>query len=171
MPVYGPTKFGLSTNGALSGASGAMDYPLESDVRYGVVYDNGSQTGTYLVVIPTPIVATSISDITHDFYVDQYANFSASILINDTYNSPINLESYTIQSSIKENEEASTIESFSIVKTDAANGQIEMSLTSEQTAQLTGKVYYYDLVITDDETDNSIRALYGHVRVSSGVTR
>jgi len=170
MPVYGPTKFGLSTNGALSGASGETDYPLESDVRYGVVYDNGVQTGTYLVVLPTPIIATNITGITHNLQIDQFANFSATITMVNTYNYPIDLSSYTVNSALKRNQESTSDTDFIITESDPSNGVVILSLTADQTGQLSKGTYYYDVVITNDSTQDTMRVLYGHARVSEGVT-
>jgi hypothetical protein len=166
----GPTRLGLSTNGVLS-AEETPDWPAESVVQAGVDFDNGLRTGTYSVVVPTPLVATEITGITHNFQIDQYANFIATITVNDSYHSPINLASYTLTSSLKRSTESTTTTDFAITETDAANGKITMELTSDQTALLSKGTYYYDLVLTHDTTDDAIRALYGYARISEGVTR
>jgi len=170
MVYYGPTKLGLSTGGIVSSASSDVEYPNESDVRYGIEFDFGRRIGTYLVTIPTPIVATNIIGIQHNFQIDQYANFSATVTIKDTYYLPIDLNNYTISSSLKENEDTSDFVSFTVTESDFSNGIAILSLNSDQTGQLTPGSYFYDVIITNNTTDNTMRVLFGHARVSTGVT-
>ena len=113
------------------------------------------------------------ADTSIDLIINQKVSFQASFTVNDPNGTAVNLASYSVQAKYKTDYSAadSTAQSFTASVTDAANGQITISLSPATTASLVaGQKYVYDVVITNTSTTYETRIVQGKMTVSPGVT-
>jgi hypothetical protein len=105
-----------------------------------------------------------------ELFLEQYADFSTYINIDDTQGDAINLAGYSASSQIRKSYYSSTAYDFTVQITDAAAGEISLSMSSANTANMSPGRYVYDLNIKDP---NSVvtRVVEGIVVVSPGVTK
>ena len=90
--------------------------------------------------------------------------------VDDAQGDAINLSGYTAESQIRKSYYSTTTNNFTATVTDAATGEITLSMTAANTANLSPSRYLYDLVITaPDETKT--RVIEGIVVVLPGITR
>ena len=102
--------------------------------------------------------------------IEQYADFSTTINIEDIQGDAINLTSYTASAQMRKSPYSVTSSSF-VVELDAnTTGLIALSMSSANTANLTPGRYLYDLNITSD-TGIVTRVVEGIVTVLPGITR
>ena len=107
------------------------------------------------------------------------AKYNLSIQSGETVNrqfklliangAPYDLTSYTIQSFVKADFTSSVAATFSCTSPDPTNGVINIALTSQSSALLTGSCYFYDLRITSGST--ALYPLEGKVVVSPSITK
>jgi len=102
--------------------------------------------------------------------IEQGADFSTTITVNDSSGTPQNLTSYTAASQIRKSYYSTTSTSFTISVTDAAAGQITAAMSSSTTANLTPGRYVYDVVMTSP-TNTKTRIVEGIATVLASVTR
>lgn len=89
-----------------------------------------------------------------------------------TVDSNTDISTFTFSSDIKtEKLSDHTIASFTITKTDQANGAFSISLTSDQTANIPAGDYVWDLAYVDSTDSSRVRLLQGNVTISGEVTR
>lgn len=76
--------------------------------------------------------------------------FTQPVTINDTSGNPVNLTSYgsSFASQLRGGPDYTTSVPFTVDATNAATGQLVMSLTAEQTASMNLPVYYFDIQVT-----------------------
>ena len=82
----------------------------------------------------------------------------------------VNLTSFTANSSMRKSYYSSTANNFTATVTGNSNGQITLTMTAAETANLTPGRYVYDLLITDSGGTKS-RVIEGIVSVLPGATR
>lgn len=107
-----------------------------------------------------------------ELYMDQGANFKNVINITDDKdNSSINLVSYNVRSQMRRSY-YSINASANIVCTitDATNGEITMTMTAANTANIKAGRYLFDLE-TEDNSGFVTRVLEGIITVTPQVTR
>jgi hypothetical protein len=112
------------------------------------------------------------ADATVDIVVNQKASFQVTFYVRNAANSAaLDLSGYTHIAKYKTdfNSPDSTAGSFTTLTTNAANGEITMSLTPEQTANLQLTKYVYDLSIIQTSGGFKTRIVEGIMRVSGGV--
>ena len=80
--------------------------------------------------------------------IEQYATFSTTVNVEDTAGVAINLYGYTAASQIRKSYYSSSANNFLATVTGIANGEITLSMTAANTANLSPGRYLYDLVIT-----------------------
>jgi hypothetical protein len=105
-----------------------------------------------------------------ELFLEQYADFSTNINLDDTQGDAINISGYSASSQMRKSYYSSTAYNFNVVISNAAQGEILISMDSANTANMSPGRYVYDLTITDP---NSIvtRVVEGIVIVSPGTTR
>lgn len=105
-----------------------------------------------------------------ELFLEQYADFSTYINIDDTQGDAINLAGYSASSQIRKSYYSSTAYDFVVQISDAAAGEITLSMSSANTANMSPGRYVYDLNIKDT---NSVvtRVVEGIVVVTPGVTK
>ena len=100
--------------------------------------------------------------------VDQSATFTAYAQYLDIEQTPISLVGYDVQAKLRKSYYSANSVSFTTVLANASNGNISISLTASQTANLDGR-YVYD--ITANTANTTIRIQEGIATVNLGVTR
>lgn len=104
-----------------------------------------------------------------EIYIEQYTDYNTTITLDDDQGDNINLASYNVASQMRKSPYSSTSHAFETWVSDAANGVISISMTWENTANITPGRYMYDVVITTGNTKS--RVVEGIVNVLPGVTR
>lgn len=101
--------------------------------------------------------------------LDQHASFSRVIRITSANGASQNLVNYTANMQLRKSYYTTSANTMTTTITDAANGQITLSMTAAETANLTPGRYVYDVMVTGGGI--SQRMLEGIVVVNPGVTR
>ena len=106
-----------------------------------------------------------------NLFVDQDADFTTTVTVNDSAGSALDLTNYTALGMIRKTYQSSTATTFtSAFVSPRTTGQITISLTDTQTAALESGRYVYDLVITD-ASGSKTRVVEGNVTVNPSVSR
>ena len=102
--------------------------------------------------------------------LEQGATFSTTINVEDTNGVAVNLSGYTANSQIRKSYYSTTANSFTATVTGTANGEITISMTAANTANLNPGRYLYDLLITAPNTTKT-RVVEGIIVVSPSITK
>ena len=106
-----------------------------------------------------------------NLFIDQDADFTTTVTVNDSTNSALDLTGYTATAMIRKSYKSSTSTEFTIAFVDPrTSGQITLSLTDVQTAGLNAGRYVYDLVIIASGGDKT-RVVEGIATVKPSVSR
>jgi hypothetical protein len=109
----------------------------------------------------------SISNI----YIDQGADFSTTVTINDSAGSPLNLTAHTASAQLRKTYTSSIHVNFtSTFDSDRTTGKITIAMNNTLTSSLSPGIYVYDLIITDGVSVIT-RVVEGSVTVSPSVTK
>lgn len=110
------------------------------------------------------------ADNTIDIVINQKASFQVTFTVKSG-NTVLDLTGYTTAAKLKTdfNTPDNQAIAFSTAIANAAAGQVTMSLTPEQTANLNTQRYFYDFTITAN-TGFKTRIVEGTVKVSGGVS-
>ena len=96
--------------------------------------------------------------------IDQGANFSATINLNNLDATDFSLSGYSVKSQMARSYASAT-------KTNnASTGEIILSLTHTQTGSLTSGRYVYDVEITQTSSGTKTRVIEGQITVYPQVT-
>jgi hypothetical protein len=106
---------------------------------------------------------------TKNLVIDQGATFSANIQFLDNSKNPISLTGYSARSQMRRSYSSANATTFTANITNATTGNVSISLTSSQTANLIAGRYIYD--IEANIADTIVRIVEGIVTVNPGVTR
>jgi hypothetical protein len=103
--------------------------------------------------------------------VDQDSTFTAQLTVYDDNRYPFNLTDYTATAQLRRNPTSTTAVDFTVaIPEPKTSGQINISLTDEQTATLKPGRWLYDVVIESD-TGQRFRAIEGIITVNPSITR
>jgi len=106
-----------------------------------------------------------------NLFIDQGADFTTTVTVNDANGTALDLTSYTALAMIRKTYQSSTATTFtSAFVSPRTTGQITISLTDTQTAALEQGRYVYDLVITD-ASGSKTRVVEGIATVTPSVSR
>jgi len=106
-----------------------------------------------------------------NLFIDQDADFTTTVTVNDSTGSALDLTNYTALGMIRKTYQSSTATTFtSSFVSPRTTGQITISLTDTQTAALESGRYVYDLVITD-ASGSKTRVVEGTATVNPSVSR
>ena len=104
-----------------------------------------------------------------EIIIEQYANYSTTINVEDVQGDAVNLTSYTASAKMKKSHYSSTYNQFNVSISNASTGELTMSMSAANTANLSPGRYFYDLVITSP-TNEKTRVIEGIAVVTPGVT-
>jgi hypothetical protein len=102
--------------------------------------------------------------------IEQGATFSTTINVDDSSGNAINLYAYSANSQMRKSYYSSTAYTIKSDVTGTANGEITLSMTAANTANLSAGRYVYDLKITSP-TNTVTRVVEGIATVLPSVTR
>lgn len=106
-----------------------------------------------------------------NIFIDQDADFTTTVTINDANDSALDLTNYTAAATLRKSYKSSSSTSFTVAfVSPRSSGQITLSLTDVQTGALNEGRYVYDLVITDSGGDKT-RVVEGIATIKPSVTR
>jgi hypothetical protein len=106
-----------------------------------------------------------------NLFIDQDADFTTTVTINDSTGSALDLTNYTALAMVRKSYASTTATTFtSTFASDRTTGQITISLSDTQTAALEAGRYVYDLVITD-ASGTKTRVIEGIATVNPSVSR
>jgi hypothetical protein len=106
-----------------------------------------------------------------NLFIDQDADFTTTVTVNDSTGSALDLTNYTALAMLRKSYQSSTATTFtSAFVSPRTTGQITISLTDTQTAALESGRYVYDLVIIDS-SGNKTRVVEGIATVNPSVSR
>lgn len=103
--------------------------------------------------------------------IEQGANLISTVTVSDVQGDAINLSSYSAAAQLRKSYYSSTANTLSATITGNANGQITLSMTAANTANLTPGRYVYDLKITNSIDNSVVRVVEGTATVLPSVTR
>lgn len=102
--------------------------------------------------------------------VDQGSDFVATLDIEDSIGSPIDLATYNIRGQIRKTYQSSSATSIGCDKT-TNRGEVKLTLTNTQTAGLRDGRYVYDIEIVHSTLGTVIRVVEGQLTVTPRATR
>lgn len=103
--------------------------------------------------------------------VEQGATFSRILTVEATPGNPLDLTGYTFAGKMKRSfTDANAAATFSLVVTNAAQGEVTWTLTPTQTQALAPQVHRYDIEMTRTSTGVVTRLLEGEAWVSASMT-
>lgn len=107
-----------------------------------------------------------------ELFIDQGTTFNNIInLTDDTTNTPINVFGYTVSSQIRRSYYSANITAnITCSLTNTSNGEITMSITAANTANIKPGRYVFD-VKTKDTSNVISRVLEGVITINPQVTR
>ena len=105
-----------------------------------------------------------------ELFVEQYADYTTKINVDDLQGDAINLTGYSASAQARKSYYSTTAYNFNTSISDAAKGEITISMPSANTANMSPGRYVYDLKIVDPD-EVVTRVVEGIVVVSPGVTR
>lgn len=107
-----------------------------------------------------------------ELYIDQGSTFNSIIhLTDDATNSPINVSGYTANSQIRRSYYSANISAnITCTFSNTANGELTLSMTAAETANLKAGRYVFDVKTTSNSNVTS-RIVEGIINVTPGVTR
>ena len=102
--------------------------------------------------------------------IEQGATFTSTVNVEDAYYNPINLSGYSASSQMRKSYYSSSAITIAANITGNSNGEITLSMTAANTANLVAGRYVYDLLI-DDGAGTITRVVEGIATVLPSVTR
>jgi hypothetical protein len=107
-----------------------------------------------------------------ELYIDQGSTFNNVInLIDDVTNSYVNVSSYVFKSQLRKSYySANASANITCTITDVSNGEVTLSMTAANTANLKPGRYLYDVEFTDAQ-GNKARLLEGIVTVTPEISK
>lgn len=108
-----------------------------------------------------------------EFYIDQGTDFGTVINLNDDdTNMAQNVSGYVVTGKLKRSlVSANAAETFLCEITDAANGEISISLAAANTANLKPGNYFYDIKVRDNNVNAVTRLIEGIIIVTPAITK
>lgn len=108
-----------------------------------------------------------------ELYIDKGTTFNKIIIIEDeNTDQPINVANYSFSGQMRKSFYSSNISGNLVCTvTGASSGEVTLSMTKANTANLDDGRYFFDIVATHSSTDASSKAAEGLVIVKPTVTR
>jgi hypothetical protein len=102
--------------------------------------------------------------------IEQGATFSSTVTVEDVYGTAVNLTNHTASSMMRKSYHSTTAITITANVTGTSNGEITLSITAANTANITAGRYVYDLIIRDN-ANTTTRVVEGIATVLPSVTR
>lgn len=105
-----------------------------------------------------------------EIVIEQGATFRTTLNVEDTAGTAINLYAYTAESQMRKSYYSTSATIITATVTGTANGEITLSMTAANTANVTPGRYVYDVKVTS-ASNIVTRVVEGIVTVLPSVTR
>lgn len=105
-----------------------------------------------------------------EIVIEQNATFISKVYVEDIYNSPVNLSGYSPSAQMRKSYYSNIAYTIDTEVTGIANGEITLSMTAANTANLPIGRMVYDLII-DDGSGTVTRVVEGIATILPSVTR
>ena len=102
--------------------------------------------------------------------VDQGADYSAEVVVEDAQGNIANLANFTVAGQIRKSYASSTATNFTATITNAGNGLITLKLSNTTTNGMKAGRYIYDVEVTDSAGAKT-RVVEGQITINPGVTK
>lgn len=102
--------------------------------------------------------------------IEQGATFSSTVDVEDVYGTPVNLTGYTASSMMRKSYYSSSAIVITANISNPSQGEVTLSISASNTANITPGRYVYDLIINDGANTVS-RVVEGIATVLPSVTR
>lgn len=102
--------------------------------------------------------------------VDQGSDFVATLDVEDSIGTPIDLAPYTVRGQIRKTYTSLTAVEIGCVKT-TNRGEVKLTLTNAQTAAMRDGRYVYDIEIVHTILGTVIRVVEGQITVTPRATK
>lgn len=107
-----------------------------------------------------------------ELYIDQGTDFSTTINMNDdNTNLPQVLTGYQVNCQLRRSVLSANSTPLSAMVSDAGNGEITISMTAANTANLRVGSYFYDITLYDTSNNTKSRLMEGVVYVTPAITK
>ena len=102
--------------------------------------------------------------------VDQGADYSAEIVVEDANGNVANLASYTVAGQIRKSYASTGFTNFTSTITNAGQGIITIQLSNTTTNGMKAGRYLYDIEVTDNGGVKT-RVVEGQITINPGITQ
>ena len=104
--------------------------------------------------------------------IDQGANFSSDVTVNDANGNAFDLTGYTTEAKMAKGYASTRTRTnlTSVIGSDPTSGVVALSLTAAQSAALDAERYVYDVEITQTSSGNVTRVIEGIITVRPQVS-
>lgn len=102
--------------------------------------------------------------------IDQGADYESVVTVEGGNGTPYDLTGFTAKGWIKRNYKASTSYPFTASVADATGGEIALKLPRTVSSTMKPGRYVYDVIITDNATNEVTRVVEGQVEINPRVT-
>lgn len=106
-----------------------------------------------------------------NLYIDQGADFSSIVTVEDVLGQLFDLTNYSARGQIRKTYSSSNSIDFSATIPNPQSGEILLELTSSQTREMKAGRYVYDVEIFTSNDTEVIRVVEGQIMVNPEVTR
>ncbi len=103
--------------------------------------------------------------------VDQGADFSAEIVVQDSTGTVANLTGYTGAGQIRKTYSSTTATNFVVTIVSVLQGILSISLSNSVTNGMKAGRYVYDVEITKTSNGEKTRVVEGQITINPGVTQ
>jgi hypothetical protein len=106
-----------------------------------------------------------------DLSIDQGADYSADIVVQDGNGNVANLNGYTVAAQIRKSYTSTTFTNFGATVANAGQGLLTLTLSNSVTHGMKPGRYLYDVEITKTSTSEKTRVVEGQVTINPGITQ
>ena len=103
--------------------------------------------------------------------VDQGADFSAEIIVQDSSGTVANLTGYTGAGQIRKTYSSTTATNFVVTIVSVTQGVLSIALSNSVTNGMKAGRYVYDVEITKTSNGEKTRVVEGQITINPGVTQ
>jgi hypothetical protein len=103
--------------------------------------------------------------------VDQGADFSAEIIVQDSSGTVANLTGYTGAGQIRKTYSSTTATNFAVTIVSVTQGVLSIALSNSVTNGMKAGRYVYDVEITKTSNGEKTRVVEGQITINPGVTQ
>lgn len=106
-----------------------------------------------------------------NLYMEQGADYSTTIVLDDVYGNVYNLANYSASSQMRKSYYSANSTAIFNTSINVGQGSITLALPANATINIAAGKYVYDAIIVDTVHNVTTRILEGTIEVSPAVTR